>query len=133
MINNQTRDAMNYRNQKGQALVEMALVIFLLFLLVFGITEFGRAMYHWNSLNNAARAGARCGAVSKPYNPDAIRQCAKDAVFAIRTSAVTVDPDSGTPTTGATITVTVTAPFNPVVSFIPITNTLTGTASMRYE
>lgn len=109
------------------------MVIFLLFLLVFGITEFGRAMYHWNSLNNAARAGARCGAVSKPYNAAAIRQCAKNAVFAIRTSTVTVDPDPGPPTTGATITVTVTAPFNPVVSFIPITNTLTGTASMRYE
>lgn len=52
------------RGQKGQALVEMALSITLLVLLVFGITEFGRAMYTKNTLTNAARAGARVGVVT---------------------------------------------------------------------
>ena len=49
---------------KGQAMVETALVLFILVLFVFGITEFGRAMYTKNTLNNAARAGARVAAVT---------------------------------------------------------------------
>jgi Flp pilus assembly protein TadG len=51
-------------NQKGQAMVEMALVIFLLVILIFGMTEFGRAMYTKNTLTNAARAGARVAVVT---------------------------------------------------------------------
>ena len=49
-------------------MVEMAFVIFLLVLLVFGITEFGRAMYTKNTLNNAARAGARVAVVTAGIN-----------------------------------------------------------------
>lgn len=45
-------------------MVEMAFVIFLLVLLLFGITEFGRALYTKNTLNNAARSGARVGVVT---------------------------------------------------------------------
>ncbi|MFZ3207308.1 MAG: TadE family protein [Geobacteraceae bacterium] len=126
----------NYRNQKGQALVETALSIGILFLIVFGITEFGRAMYIWNTLNNAARAGARYGAVSKPYDVPAITEYVKDAapknvVFL----NISVIPPSGQPNTGDTIRVKVQeTKFQSVVpNLIPITNTLTGTASMRYE
>jgi Flp pilus assembly protein TadG len=55
---------MNLMNGKGQALVELALVIFLLLLLVMGIVEFGRAMYVKNTLTHAARAGARAAVVA---------------------------------------------------------------------
>jgi len=56
------------KNQKGQALVETALVLPLLLLLVMGLFEFGRAMYIKNTLNNAARAGARAAVVTPIYN-----------------------------------------------------------------
>jgi Flp pilus assembly protein TadG len=49
---------------KGQALVEMAIILPLLLLLVLGIFEFGRAMYIKNTLTNAARAGARAAVVT---------------------------------------------------------------------
>lgn len=55
---------MNSFNSRGQALVEMAFVLFLLVLLVMGIFEFGRAMYIKNTLTHAARAGARAGVVT---------------------------------------------------------------------
>ena len=55
------------KNQKGQALIETALIIPLLLLLVMGIFEFGRMMYMKNTLNNAARAGARAAAVTPKY------------------------------------------------------------------
>ena len=52
------------RNQKGQALVEFAIILPLLFLLIFGIFEFGRAMFIKNSLNNAARSAVRVAVVT---------------------------------------------------------------------
>ncbi len=52
------------RNQKGQALVETALVIPLLLLLIMGLFEFGRVMYIKNTLNNAARTGVRAAVVT---------------------------------------------------------------------
>jgi Flp pilus assembly protein TadG len=56
--------AFGVRGCRGQAIVELALVIFLLLLLVMGIFEFGRAMYIKNTLTHAARAGARAGVVT---------------------------------------------------------------------
>jgi Flp pilus assembly protein TadG len=57
------------RNIKGQAIVELALILPLLFVLIFGIVDFGRVMYMKNSLNNAARAGARVAAVTASLSP----------------------------------------------------------------
>lgn len=44
---------------RGQALVEFALVIPLVLLLFMGIVDFGRAIYAYNTISNAARDGAR--------------------------------------------------------------------------
>ena len=46
-------------------MVEMAFVLFLLVVLIFGMTEFGRAMYIKNTLNNAARAGVRAAGLDE--------------------------------------------------------------------
>ncbi|NMC73943.1 MAG: hypothetical protein GYA56_06245 [Geobacteraceae bacterium] len=51
-------------NNRGQALVELAILLPLLLMLVLGIFEFGRAMYIKNTLTHAARAGARAAVVS---------------------------------------------------------------------
>lgn len=54
------------REQRGQALVEFALILPLLMLVLFGIVEFGRA---WNAkqvLTDAAREGARLAVVGDP-------------------------------------------------------------------
>ena len=44
---------------QGQALVEFALVVFLLMLIILGIFEFGRAVASYTEIHNAAREGAR--------------------------------------------------------------------------
>lgn len=53
-------------NNKGQTIVETAIILPILLILVLGIFEFGRAMYIKNTLNNAARAGARAAVVLPP-------------------------------------------------------------------
>jgi len=51
------------KNEKGQSLVEFALVVPLLLLLVIGIAEFGRAWMTKNILTGAAREAVRMYAV----------------------------------------------------------------------
>lgn len=52
--------------QQGAALVEMAIVILLFLMLVFGIFEFALVVFHWSRLDEATRAGARYAIVNDP-------------------------------------------------------------------
>lgn len=47
------------RNERGSAMLEMALTIPMLLLVSVGIFEFGRAYQTWQIMTNAAREGAR--------------------------------------------------------------------------
>jgi len=49
----------------GQSLVEFALVLPALLLIFMGILDFGRAVFAYNSLSNAARDGARVAIVDQ--------------------------------------------------------------------
>ena len=52
--------------QRGIALLELALSLSLLVTIVFGITEFGRAIFQYNTLAKAARDAARYLSVRDP-------------------------------------------------------------------
>lgn len=52
------------RDQRGAIAVEFAIIVPVLLLLVLGILEFGFAYHSWDATQNAAREGARLGAVS---------------------------------------------------------------------
>ncbi|MGZ4315021.1 MAG: TadE/TadG family type IV pilus assembly protein [Gaiellaceae bacterium] len=56
------------REERGTALVEFALIAPLLFLLLFGIIDFGRALNYYNEVTQLAGQGARAAAVNR--NPD---------------------------------------------------------------
>ena len=101
-----------FRNNKGQSVVEFALVLPLLMLILMGIIEFARLWETVNILTSASREGARIAAVTAP---DGAR---------VQTAAQNV-LNSGN-VTGATVTVTgpngasevtVTVQFN----YVPIT------------
>src|SRR4030042_376524 len=49
--------------EKGQALVEFALLVPIFAILVFAIVDFGMGFHSWITGTNAAREGARLGAV----------------------------------------------------------------------
>ena len=53
-------------SEKGQALVEFALVLPIFILILFGIIEFSRVWQTVNVLSSAAREGARRAAVTAP-------------------------------------------------------------------
>src|SRR5678816_3024678 len=56
------------RDTRGQSLVEFALILPMMLVVMFMITEFGRALYMYNVLASAARAGARMAVVSGSAN-----------------------------------------------------------------
>jgi Flp pilus assembly protein TadG len=141
---------------KGQALIEMAIVIPLLLLLVLGIFEFGRAMYIKNTLTHAARSGARTAAVTPNLAPDttytgcsstnAVVQTACQNLYSgINKNNVSIlvqafSPGSTTPKGSSAIsgdsvkvTVTVSGFTSVVPKIVPVPTTLSGDTAMRYE
>ncbi|HEX2032139.1 MAG TPA: TadE/TadG family type IV pilus assembly protein [Actinomycetota bacterium] len=61
------RRAAALREERGAAAVEFALVMTILFLLLFGILEWGRVEAEITIFEGAAREGARRAAVGEPY------------------------------------------------------------------
>lgn len=51
------------RNNKGQSIVELALILPIIIILLFGIFEFGRVFNAYMVIANASRQGARVGSV----------------------------------------------------------------------
>lgn len=54
------------RRSTGQAMVEMALVLPILLMILFGIIDMGWLLFRWVSLHSAAREGLRIAAMNSP-------------------------------------------------------------------
>lgn len=63
-----------FNNSPGQALVEFALIISVLLAMIFLIIESARILWAWNTVQNAAREGARYAITGQEQAPD----CAVD-------------------------------------------------------
>ncbi len=57
-------EKLNSCSRRGQSLVEFALTIPVFLLLAVVIFDFGRAVYYYSAIQNAAREGVRYGAVN---------------------------------------------------------------------
>lgn len=64
-------------------MVEFAIVAPLLFALIFGIVDFGRAFLLWNNMTNATRDAARQGAVNSTLDSIAIRTVLRSRLSAV--------------------------------------------------
>jgi Flp pilus assembly protein TadG len=80
------------RGQQGMALVEFALTATMLLTIVFGITEFGRAIYQYDTLAKSARDAARHLSTRSAGDADAVAAAGCLAVFGKPTCT-----DSSTP------------------------------------
>lgn len=118
-------------------MVELALVIPILLMLVFGIIEFGRIFGADLLVRYSAREGARVGAIGGS-NANIISQ--------IQDSAVTLDPaklnisiapPEASRSRGAQLTVQVAYPIEIIMPFLPVvtgdTVTVRTTCVMRIE
>lgn len=115
---------MDARRDRGAAAVEMALLLPLLLLLIFGIIDFGRMLNAQIAVTEAAREGARAAVIENSGS------AAESRVAKVVTGAtVVVLPDS-TPCDGTSIsadaTVNVSAPFEFVTPVGAIAAMFTG-------
>jgi Flp pilus assembly protein TadG len=117
---------------RGQALVEMALMLPVLVLLLVGIFDLGRAVWLSNSLAMAVREGTRYGVVhgalsALPAGPGSATYTAPDVDTAIASSVqryATGIPDltvhaswpDGNANRGSRVVVSASFPFTPVLA-----------------
>lgn len=125
------------RRSRGQSIIEFAIVLPVLLLVLFGITEFGRAWMTANILTTAAREGCRLAVVTAPDTALVITRvtdvCAVAGVTP--TSIIVVPPDPLDPQ--RRVTVTVSTDFEVLTGSILGTFSgtipLQSTCTMRHE
>ena len=120
-------------SEKGSSLLEGALVTGVFFMMIFGIIDFGRAVYEFNSLEFAANAGARYACVrgaasTAPASSSEITTYVNSQVIGVAPS-VTVNTVSTTTSTSASwptgntagnfVDVVVQHSFQPIVPYVP--------------
>lgn len=91
--------------QRSQALIEFALVSPVLLLLLFGIVDIGRAVFYYDTLNHAAREGARTAVRASnrlPTNGDVLTSVSSQMIGAPVTAPCPQGPlTSATPPANA--------------------------------
>lgn len=109
--------------QRGQSVVEFALILPIFLLFLFGVIDLGRAVYAQTVLSNAVRDGARAAVVATRTD-DQVVQAVIDAAVGVPLTAANVTI-SGTRQPGTAVTVSATYVFVPVT---PIISRIVGTS-----
>lgn len=130
------RRASYIKNNRGQALVEFALILPVLMLLIVGVMEFGLIINQYMVVTEAAREGARSAALGD--SNATITTVVKTAASQIDTSQLTVTVSPATTRVrGSGVTVTVQKPIKTITKlinpFFPAGFTVQGMATMRVE
>lgn len=134
--------------QRGVAMVELAIILPLLLAICFAITEFGRAIYTYNTLAKSARDAARylstqaAGSTTAATtarnlvlhgNPAGTGPLLVPGLTAgmvdlcDKVSCVATNSNQGTNPSISTVTVTISGyPFNPVIDLLAFTRFYTG-------
>ena len=124
------------KNEKGQALVEFALILPILLILVCGIIDFGWLYYNQITLNNAAREGARYAVIhydpSTDWKGESENRMINNMIGVESATAIVSDP------IGQQITASVTATPRILTGFTTViigkkTITLHASCTMRLE
>ena len=114
--------------ESGVVAVEFAIISTILFLLVFGIIEFGRTYSQYEVLQGAAREGARRAAVGA--TPSQVQSAVDDAADPYKpTTTPSVDKQCTQDTVGDPVTVSWNQTFDIEIPFMPpahVTRTIKG-------
>ncbi len=125
-----------FASERGNGVLEFALVAPLLFLILFGITEFGRAFGTTQALYAAAREGVRIAVVTAP-DQAAVTARVTEVLAAVGVTASSINVQGPVGTPESTVTVTVQSDFDVIpgnlLGTFSGTIPLQGSAVMRYE
>ena len=125
------------RNERGQTMTELAMVLPILVVLILGIAQFGIAFNNYVTLTDAARAAARKGAVSR--NSSSPTSDCQNAGYAAGGNLKNAGSDfkvqcSSSWSIGSDVTVTATYPYAiSLLGWVVKSGTLTSTMKERVE
>ena len=94
------------KDERGQAVAEFAMIVPIFLLLVFAIVDFGMGFHAWITVTNAAREGARLGAVGGSSIEISDEVYATSATLDAAQLSVIVTNAEGLPGTSVTVDVT---------------------------
>jgi Flp pilus assembly protein TadG len=127
----------SHSSERGQALLETALVLPVVLLIAVGIFEFGRAFQTWQIITNAAREGARIAVLPGSVVSDVqsrvvtymhqgqLPNATTDMVVVNQAATITI----GATTTASASVVTVNYPFS-FVMLNPVARMLDSSATL---
>ncbi|HEX6488188.1 MAG TPA: TadE family protein [Candidatus Dormibacteraeota bacterium] len=75
-----------FKSQRSQGLTEMALVAPIIVFLIFGVVDFGRAIYYYVTISQAANEGARVAIIGEP--PDYLQSTNSQVLAAVTNHAI---------------------------------------------
>jgi hypothetical protein len=129
-----------YSKEKGQALMELAVSITVLFIILAGIVDLGRMLFHYIAMRDAAQEAAAYGSIN-PTHCDQIRDRAWVAMasspFVVVTTTIdgvdcgTAASDPTKACFGRTIEVSLSDPAFPIT--MPFIGTFIGGQSVPLE
>jgi Flp pilus assembly protein TadG len=140
------------QRQRGQSLVEFALVLIPFLFVLMGVVDLGRGIYVYNSVSQAAREIARsasvhpcldagCSDISSSTQTTAVKATQKGIIPGLSDSGITASctdiNDVNVPTTECSgayyVKVTVSAPFSVVTPFVSMfaPTTMTSTSHIQ--
>jgi Flp pilus assembly protein TadG len=130
-----THPRFRIRKDNGQTFVEFALVLPILVLLVFGITQFGLAFRNYLAITDAARVGARAAAVKRTSSPctaaqTAIQNTVSAGQWAQISSRITC---AAGPNVGDQVSITIEYPYSIGLPGVSASGNLTANAKERME
>jgi Flp pilus assembly protein TadG len=136
---------LNHRSQRGQSLVEFALILPIFILVLAGLFDLGRAVFAYNTISNASRESVRVAIVNQTATDvqnEALKQGVSLGLSAADVTTTYADPDgSGTLclapySLGCVATISVQYTYTaatPVISQIIGPFTMSATTEMPVE
>lgn len=128
---------MKKKNNRGQALVETALVLPIILLILLGIIDFGLMFNNYLVVSNASREGARTAAVGATDSEITSLVANVAATLDVSKITVTITPSQSLRKKGDEVVVTVDYDYNmitPIISsIIPGPLHLSSRSVMRIE
>lgn len=120
------------KSEKGQSMVEFALIVPVLVLLLLGIMDFARIFHAYLTIDHAGREAARAASIGK--DAATVTSIAMDQGSSIGLKATHVTVSTGSSGTNATIKITYPITFlTPLIGNIVGPLTLKDTTVMRVE
>jgi Flp pilus assembly protein TadG len=123
--------------ERGQAMVEFAIIVPILLVVLLGIMQLGVVYNNWVTLTDAARAGARKGAVCRsgcsPNATTATTSAVKNSAADLNQSKLGVTVTSSW-AQGSDVTVSASYPWSVnIMGIVVASGTMTATTTERVE